>query len=158
MASETLGQGGSVWVAEAGQSDFTADWLVQLSEAGFDTKRVNVVQHSDWNEDVTTPAKLELTRKLATYHRIADGNNTGNGTPGFRTDSSEAWSKALGHESMGYSWQIALVLGNHYNGVDGRYLNEAIAAGGLDFSDTSETCWIFGCDDLEDVNAFFERF
>jgi hypothetical protein len=30
--------------------------------------------------------------------------------------------------------------------------------GGLDFSDASETCWIFGFNDLEDSKAFFQEF
>jgi hypothetical protein len=30
--------------------------------------------------------------------------------------------------------------------------------GGLDFSDTSETTWIFGFNDLVDANDFFEEF
>lgn len=158
LTSEALSQGGSVWVAEAGQSDFTADWLIVLAGAGYDTSRVHVVQHSDWNQDETTPEKLQLTRELSTYHRIADGNVAGNGTPGFKTDSAEMWSAALDHETMGAAWQIAFVLGNHYNGVEGRYLNETIARGGMDFSDVVETCWIFACVDLKDVKAFFERF
>ena len=52
--------GGQVWVAEAGQSDFSADWLqrVYALDLPVDVKaRVHVVQHSDWNESVRSCAR-----------------------------------------------------------------------------------------------------
>jgi hypothetical protein len=157
LAASTLLRGGSVWVAEAGQSDFSADWLERLHRAGLDTKRVHVVQHSDWNESVTTPASLARVRELASYHRIADGNAGGNGTPNFRTANPASWQGALTHPATGGAWRIAREIGNRDNGREGRYLNESIQAGGLDFSDAVESCWIFGCDALADVEAFFTR-
>jgi len=37
-------------------------------------------------------------------------------------------------------------------------LNEAIQAGGLDFSDFAEVCWIFGIEYLKDAKEFFEKY
>jgi hypothetical protein len=53
-------------------------------------------------------------------------------------------------------WDEAINLGNQYNGVDGRYYNESIAKGGLDFSDTSEICYILNLNEIEDSISFFE--
>lgn len=159
--SETLLDGGHVWVAEAGQSDFTADWLEQVREAhpSIETSMyVHVVQHSDWNESVTSPDKLSYVRQHANYHRIADGNAIGNGTPGFKTESKQLWAQATGSDRVGKIWQMARTIANQYNGVEDRYNNEAIAAGGMDFSDVSESCWIFGYEGLHDAGAFFQEF
>jgi len=46
-------------------------------------------------------------------------------------------------------------LGNKYNAKDGRYNNEAVSAGGLDFSDLSEVCWILGLEEIKDTEQFF---
>jgi hypothetical protein len=153
--------GGSVWVAEAGQSDFTADWLAAVAdehpEIDLD-ERVHVVQHSDWNESVTTPEKLAFVKRTGRYHKIADGNATGNGTPGFRSESTNHWRSAFDLPDAGKTWRLAKEIGAQFNGRDGRYDNAAVASGGIDFSDTAETCWIFGFDDLFDVASFFETF
>lgn len=157
----TLLAGGQVWAADAGQSDFSADWLARIyaMDLGVPVKnRVHVVQHSDWNESVTAPEKLAYVQANATYHRIEDGNFTGNGTPGFKLESTHLWDRALTAKSAGEYWRVAREIANRYNGAEGRYLNSAIAAGGMDFSDVSESCWIFGFAHLEDADAFFEAF
>ena len=161
LATETLLAGGQVWVSDAGQSDFTADWLRRVVEThpAVDTaKLVHVVQHSDWNESVTSPDKLAYVQQHTEYHKIADGNYSGNGTPGLNTRSDALWDQVLQSENVGELWAIARSIGNEYNGKENRYLNESIAAGGLDFSDVSEACWIFGFVDLMDATEFFEEF
>jgi len=161
QVSATLSAGGEVWVAEAGQSDFTADWLRAVRELNPDAEtnsRVHVVQHSEWNESVTSPDKLVYVQQHADYQKIPDGNAIGNGTPGFRLESAELWGQALKPGEYGEIWGLARETANTYNGVDGRYDNSAITAGGMDFSDVAETCWIFGFADLEDAAAFFEEF
>jgi hypothetical protein len=155
LVTETLRSGGQVWVAEAGQSDFTADWLKRIESMGLPTRSVHVVQHSDWNEEVTTPGQLAYVKETASYHRIADGNVAGNGTPGFKNDSGEFWPLALA-SGAGNAWRLARIAANRYNGVEGRYLNEAIETGGVDFSDVSETCWIFGLEELVGPGSFFD--
>ncbi|MCB0732683.1 MAG: hypothetical protein KDC88_16790, partial [Ignavibacteriae bacterium] len=55
-------------------------------------------------------------------------------------------------------WNLALTTADKFNGKEDRYLNEAIANGGLDFSDVSETCWIFGYENIIDIEQFFKEF
>lgn len=161
LVIETLNNGGDIWIAEAGQSDFSADMVrhVKLKSPGINTnERINIVQHSQWNQESTTPADLEYVRKHTSYHKIEDGNETGNGTPGFRTDSDTEWARAATDARTGAYWQKARTIGNRYNGESGRYLNKDIKEGGLDFSDASETCWIFGFSNLFDAGQFFDEF
>jgi hypothetical protein len=161
VALETIDKGGAIWVAEAGQSDFTAAVLEQiLSERPQINirNRFHVVQHSNWNEQVTTPEKLDYVRQAATYHKIPDGNAKGNGTPGFRTGMAADRTSTLTNPHLKEVWSLAFDLANQYNGKVGRYLNEAISVGGFDFSDTSEICWMLGLENIADVTEFFEVF
>lgn len=156
-----LNNSGDVWIAEAGQSDFTAALVeaIQAEMPELETEqRIHVVQHSSWNEDVTTPEKLEFVKSNTDYVKIADGNGVGNGTPGFRDPEYSNWKENLTDATLIEIWQHAIDLANQYNGVEGRYNNEAITAGGLDFSDLSEVCWILGLQDIKDTEEFFNRF
>ncbi|PWD98399.1 hypothetical protein [Marinilabilia rubra] len=156
-----LANKGDVWIAEAGQSDFSAALIkaIQKDLPEIDTKqRFHVVQHSDWNEEVTTPECLRFVKTNADYHKIPDGNAEGNGTPGFRTPENIQLKKQIKNPKLLEIWQLAVDLSHQYNGKEGRYNNEAIAAGGVDFSDLSEACWILGLQDIKDVEAFFEVF
>jgi hypothetical protein len=50
MVVDTLNTGGDIWIAEAGQSDFSADTVrqVNLKLPGINTKeRIHIVQHSE---------------------------------------------------------------------------------------------------------------
>jgi hypothetical protein len=161
LVRKTLEDGGRVWAADAGQSDFTADWLKQINDSGLaelSRDNVHVVQHSEWNESVTSPDKLAYVKANTNYHRIEDGNMVGNGTPGFNTASGHLWKTVLADPETGEMWRIARDIGNKYNGKDGRYLNDSIKAGGMDFSDVAESCWIFGYEELLDADAFFAVF
>lgn len=161
LVLETLDAGGTVWIADAGQSDFSAALVgaAQEERPAMDIKpRFQVVQHANWNEEVTSPEALAFVKETATYHKIPDGNAVGNGTPGFRSDEVIDWQAQVKDARLVRIWETAIEIANTYNGVDGRYLNTSIEAGGLDFSDVSETAWIFGFDDLEDANAFFSAF
>lgn len=161
LVRETLDGGGDVWVADGGQSDFSAAVLRSVVATASDpdiARRFHVVQHADWNESVTSPDDLEYLRAKASYHRVPDGNAVGNGSPGFRSEAPVDWRSHIQDARLADVWETAIAIADTYNGVDDRYLNEAVAAGGLDFSDVSETCWIFGFDDLEDADAFFGEF
>ena len=161
MVNETLENGGSVWVADAGQSDFTADWLQLAGAAGLagqGRQNDHVVQHSDWNESVTAPEKLAFVKANARYHRIPDGNAVGNGTPGFNSAEGHLWDAVIADPETGELWRMAREIADEYNGKDNRYLNESIKAGGMDFSDVAESCWIFGYEDLVDAEGFFSLF
>ncbi len=158
---ETLAQGGDVWIADAGQSDFSAELLkaVQKDLPEMETsKRIHVVQHAEWNEEVTTPEKLDFVKQNADYTKIPDGNGVGNGTPGFRDPAFTNWNDKITDPELTEVWQLAIDLGNKYNGKEGRYNNEAILSGGLDFSDLAEVCWILGLEDIKDVEEFFDIF
>lgn len=158
---ETLVQGGDVWIADAGQSDFSAELVqaVQKDLPGIETsKRIHVVQHAEWNEEVTTPEKLDFVKRNADYIKIPDGNGVGNGTPGFRSPEFTNWEDKITDPKLTEIWQLAVDLGNKYNGKEGRYNNEAIMAGGLDFSDLAEVCWMLGLQDIKDVEHFFSLF
>lgn len=160
-ASKTIANGGSVWIAEAGQSNFTAAWVKQLAEQNPTInikEKIHVVQHSDWNESTTEPSKLTYVQTTTDYHKIPDGNAVGNGSPGFKSEGKVTWEPLLNDEHLTEVWNTAIGLGNFYNGKDKRYLNESIAAGGLDFSDLSEVCYILGLNELKDTDAFFYYF
>jgi hypothetical protein len=159
----TLNGGGTVWIAEAGQSDFTADLVRKLKSSGsnVNTKdRIKVIQHSQWNEDQTTSADLSYVKANTGYRKIADGNVVGNGTPGFKTSSGSLWSKATSLSGgAGACWSEARTVANANNRSGGGYHeNSAIEAGGMDFSDTVEITFITGFNSLKDATAFFNTF
>ena len=157
----TLFNGGQIWIADAGQSDFSAKWIKALlaMQPQLDAKkRIHIVQHSNWNEEVTAPELLNYVKSTVDYHKIPDGNAVGNGTPGFRLDQKIDWEAYLKNsDHLKKVWELAVSIGNKYNGKEGRYLNTSVAAGGLDFSDLSEVCYILGIEELKDGDAFFER-
>lgn len=168
-AGPVLVKGGHVWIMEGGQSDVSAETLRQIlaaSDSADIASRFHVVQHSDWNEQVTTPNDLAFVQETADYIKIADGNVTGNGTPGFQTSDGSAWPALLAAEDVGVIWQQTKDLAARHNGSGrtaetiaiGGYNNQAIGAGGLDFSDASEMAYIFGYESLADVDAFVEAF
>ena len=161
LVTSTLKEGGDVWIAEAGQSDFSAD-IIRTVKTGLpeiDTKtRIHIVQHSNWNENNTAPDDLAFVKENTFYHKIPDGNVAGNGSPGFKSDVPVKWRDTIHNNRLSRIWEMALEIANRYNGKDGRYRNPAIAAGGMDFSDASEACWIFGFNNLENINQFFDQF
>ncbi|MEO1486141.1 MAG: hypothetical protein AAFU57_10350 [Bacteroidota bacterium] len=161
LAKTTLENHGDVWIAEAGQSDFSAV-LIQALQTDIPeiriSERVHLVQHSNWNEDVTTPTALKFVQRSVDYQKIPDGNALGNGTPGFQSAEYDNWSDHIQNPELLATWEMAITMGNQYNGKEGRYLNKAIAEGGLDFSDFSEICWILKLNNLENVADFFEHY
>lgn len=157
----TLAEEGNIWIAEAGQSDFTAA-LIKAIQADLPelniAQRIHVVQHSDWNEKSTSEESLQFVKEHTEYHKIPDGNATDNGTPGFRSAETIPWQTEITDPQLTAVWELAIALSNMYNGKDERYNNKAIAAGGLDFSDLSEVCWILGTEDIKDATEFFSLF
>lgn len=161
LAKKTLEAGGRIWIAEAGQSDFSAAWIQAIREAGadFDTKNnIHLVQHGAWNEQNTHPDKLRFVQEFTSYHKIPDGNSPGNGTPGYRSESTTDWTEKITNEDLKEVWNLAKELCRQYNGKDGRYNNTAISGGGFDFSDLSEVTWILDINNAENVEQFFKVF
>ncbi|QYJ07537.1 hypothetical protein [Qipengyuania flava] len=151
----TIAAGGKVWVAEAGQSDVTAAAVERLPKAMW--TRVHVVQHSYWNESMTSKEAMQTVVYNTRYHRIQDGNFPDNGSPAFNTDDGSHWQALLADKRIGPIWAEAKRLSDLHNPV-AAYVNPAVAKGGLDFSDTVEIAYIFGFDDMEGVGDFVERF
>lgn len=161
LVLNALEAGGTIWIAEAGQSDFSAALVRAVREElpDLDVKRrIQIVQHGEWNEKMTTPEDLAFVKEAATYHKIPDGNQVGNGTPGFLSGEGVDWQAYVADPRLVSIWNTAIAIANSYNGVDGRYLNKSIQNGGLDFSDVAEVTWIFGFSGLADARAFFSEF
>ena len=161
LVKTTLENGGDIWIAEAGQSDFSAELIKAIQSDLNDintTQRIHIVQHSDWNEENTSPINLAFVKENADYNRIPDGNAIGNGSPGFVSHEYTEWRSKIKDPKLLEIWQHSIDLANKYNGEDGRYNNPAIADGGLDFSDLAEVCWIFGLEDIKDVEHFFNLY
>jgi hypothetical protein len=161
IVMKTLEKGGDVWIAEAGQSDFTAALIRNIRKTyslAETIKHIHVVQHSDWNESVTSQDDLKYVKENSSYNKIPDGNVVGNGSPGLKTDEILNLKKYISDSKVLHIWNMAIEIANKYNGKDNRYENPAIAKGGLDFSDVAETCWIFGFNNIVDVKEFFKEF
>lgn len=161
IVEATLANHGDIWIAEAGQSDFSAELLKNIQAYMPETEisqHIHVVQHSDWNEQVTSPGSLLFIKQNTDYRKIPDGNIVGNGTPGFRSSEYTDLKNKIKNPELIEIWQLAVDLGNKYNGKEGRYNNEAISAGGLDFSDLSEVCWILGIEYIKDAEHFFDLY
>ncbi|WP_299127139.1 hypothetical protein [uncultured Winogradskyella sp.] len=158
-AIKTLNNGGNIWIAEAGQSDFSASLVkkIQNNTNQLNTKnRVFIVQHSDWNEQMTRAENLAFVKKHCNYQKIPDGNKANNGSPGYATSNPIDWENILDDKEILSIWTLATTLANTYNGVQNRYLNKTIKAGGLDFSDFSEVHHILNLEELNTCSAFFK--
>lgn len=151
----TLARGGKVWVAEAGQSDVTAAAVKRLPKPLW--IGVNVVQHSYWNETQTNPEAMDVVVYNTRYHRVQDGNFPDNGSPAFNTRDGSFWVPLTNDRVIGALWTEARRLSNLHN-PRAAYVNPAVAAGGLDFSDSVEVAYIFGFGDMEGVGDFVRRF
>lgn len=155
--SSVLASGGDVWIMEAGQSDFSAAVLRSLLttyQPETLRTRIHIVQHSNWNEGATTPEDLDTTKRLSDYIKIADGNSPDNGTPDFYIPESHLWPDVLANPRIGPIWTEAKHLADLHNPTSA-YVNPAVEAGGMDFSDTAEAAYIFGFEDLPNAAAFF---
>jgi len=158
IALQVLAEEGDIWIAEGGQSDFSATLVkeIQAEKPALNTKEhIHIVQHADWNEEVTSPGSLIFVKNNTDYKKIPDGNTMGNGTPGFRSNEIIHLEEFIQVPHLLTVWQLAIELANKNNGKDGRYLNESIRSGGLDFSDFSEICWILGLQDIKNAEEYF---
>lgn len=161
IVRSTLNAKGDIWIAEAGQSDFTAELIKAIQKDMPEiniSERIHVVQHSDWNEKSTSKPALKFVKESAHYHKIPDGNFLDNGSPGYHTSEVVNWQDNIKNPKLVAIWNLSITLSDQYNGKDGRYNNKAISTGGLDFSDLSETCFILGLQDIRDIDEFFTKY
>jgi hypothetical protein len=132
-----LDAGGDIWVAEAGQSDFTADVVAEIKSRQpslSTTTRIHVVQHSTWNEDETTPEDLTYVQANTNYVKIDDGNVDNNTADLMQTESDWWKNMAYNNVAMGSAWDTTLTY----------FLANYDTPGYIDFSDTVEMLHILG--------------
>ena len=119
LVKTTLENGGDIWIAEAGQSDFSAELIKAIQSDLNDintTQRIHIVQHSDWNEENTSPINLAFVKENADYNRIPDGNAIGNGSPGFLSHEYTEWRSKIKDPKLLEIWQHSIDVANKYNG------------------------------------------
>lgn len=138
----TLNADGDVYVKEGGQSDITAAVVKLLRQEHPEIatrQRIHVVQHSNWNENQTTPEALEYVKGNTHYVRIKDANrylNVEGGDAAFE-------KSAMAHPVFGPGWKAAF---EYYP-----------PAQRLDFSDTGELLHILGLGEIG-IKDFMKRF
>ncbi len=148
--AQTLANGGDVWVAEGGPSDFTTAVLRGLSSRfpGLNLKRVHVVQHSErFNEGQTE--NIAFVRDTTSYVNVPNGN-IANGSADLRMQSSEFVSRARASRDQ-IAWNAAFAYLPPSCGV----ITETCK---LDFSDTVELLYIVGDDSTESIIDFADRY
>lgn len=164
-----LTEGGKVWVAEAGQSDITADWVAALIADGVSEATIKanviVVQHSDWNEDQTTSNDLAYVKSMCNYQTINDGNGTSTArdpgapaTPAYRSTNTSYQDRALASQNIKAKamWQEAKWVIDDENYFPS---HSSISVGGVDYSDVVESHWIFGAPtDCDTNDEFWDKF
>lgn len=169
-----LAQGGKAWVQEAGQSDFTRDWVQALLESGVHPaivkNNVIVVQHSQWNEDKTTPEDLAFVKKMTDYRAIDDGNkpqrkfdlNNRRGplTPEYVNAQSKWLESAISADNSNKDAQVLWLEAKRIiDEIGFSAKHSTIPNGGVDFSDIVETWWILDLGQpAVTIHAFWERY
>ncbi|MDO7083525.1 hypothetical protein WNY51_05160 [Pseudocolwellia sp. AS88] len=158
--NKTLSKNGRIWITEAGQSDFTQELLEALTEFGikYSKDQIIVVQHSTWNEKETSVDALAFVKNQTTYIKIEDGNKEDNGSPGFNNKGYLVNQLENTQLISSKAWTEANKISKKYNGVNGRYNNQAIADGGADFSDLVEVTYILDITNVATVTDFFAKF
>lgn len=142
--TDVLSNGGDVWVAEGGPSDFTAKVLRNIANQfpSLNLKKVHVIQHSSgnaFNEAQTSRSNIELIKRVADYRAIPNGNGGGNGSAGLRNNSSFFVATAR-QSRFSSEWNAAF-----------SYLNPNER---LDFSDTVELLYMINDTSTQTVDDF----
>lgn len=125
---QTLRDGGTVWIAEGGMGDFTLDvtqW-VQSQNGSVDLKKINSVQHSNWNINNSGQGVYDELRNLITVTKIPDGNGDYNSNGG---GNKQKFANEAASGSYAALWSKI------WEG-DGGWQKK------IDFSDTAELLWI----------------
>jgi hypothetical protein len=154
--ASTLSNGADVWVAEGGQSDFTAAVVRQIESrySNINLKRIHVIQHSAgsgaYNEDFTDSANLSYLKNKTTYQPIANGNVGGNGSADLNQQSFYFVSTARASR-FSAEWNA----GFRYLPPDCTLRTENCK---LDFSDTVELLYIVDDKSTQNVNDFANNY
>jgi len=184
-AKAAIDRGGKVYVMEAGNSDFTADWVKELQDDGMSAKvtrsQIVVVQHSSWNESQTTSIDrrtkegnqsrtadetvvLNYVKGHTDYRRIADGNGK-NATPAYNQGNSKWLDLAEDPKNPNtHARSLWIAAEKAMSTVYSRSPNtyprySPIKSRGVDFSDAVEAWYIFNCGDSADtIEKFWQRY
>ncbi|MEM6900124.1 MAG: hypothetical protein AAF583_10170 [Pseudomonadota bacterium] len=158
-----LDAGADIWIADAGQHDFSHDVVAQILEVrpDLDTRqRIKVVQHSDWNREQSRLNKTNQLISWVNYQKISDGNEPLNGTPDFENEEFTDWQSAVTNPENAVVWELAVATGlkEMKRPITGSRINPGMLNGSLDFSDMVEVCWMLGFTDVEmpGIEEFFE--
>ncbi len=143
----TIDSGGSVWVADAAVSDFTAQVVREVERLRPElplSEIVHVVQHSNGNHNSTDAEDLAYLGSTIDYVRIEDGNEP-NKTADLNAPSPEFMEAALAGR-YAEAWRFAFEMLDPTKTVD--------------FSDTVEVLHIIGVgvDDVADPAGFAAYF
>ena len=153
--TDTLSQGGDVWIAEGGPGDFTADVLRSIQQQSNECNwknRIHLIQHSTTNETNTGRSRnddrdndLAYTRSNTHYVKIADGNSPNATADLYANNNTQAQNATFVNQALNSSsrryWQAGFnFLGP---GTDGD-APVGRQGGKLDFSDTVELLHILG--------------
>lgn len=150
----TLNAGGDIWIAEGGQSDFSADVVREIKkrQSGLDTAgRIHLIQHGAWNEDHTTSEDLSYVKSYTDYRRIDDGNED-NDTADLRQPESAWFIETVKKNSKyGAGWRAAF---DYY--MPRQWSSQSM----IDFSDTVELLYILDIpkSQVGNINDFANEF
>ncbi len=144
--AQVLSNGGEIWVAEGGPSDFTASILQSLNSRypSLNLKKIHVVQHSagtGFNE--ANSARIGVVKRLADYRVIPNGNIGGNGSANFNSRSTFFVNVARQSEYAS-EWNAA------FNYLDPNRR--------LDFSDTVELLYLINDTSTKTVDDFARNY
>ncbi|MEM9445469.1 MAG: Ig-like domain-containing protein [Verrucomicrobiota bacterium] len=166
--------GGVVFVAEAGQSNITADWVEVLIDEGVSPSLIKsnvvVVQHSRWNENQSSEDDLVYVKEQTSYIKIDDGNmdydeggkngKKGEQTPAYKSSDltyiQEVISPLNSNEAAKGLWNLAeeVIIDSGWPGAP-----YSPIPGGVDFSDTVEVWWIMEINTKADtIRKFWDRY
>lgn len=150
----TLAQGGNVWIAEGGSSDFTSDVVnkVKADQPTANTKgQIHVVQSSTYNQNqLTDPTKLQNVENNTDYLLIPSNYTS------YTSYDTALWTLAEGSSRVGNLWTTTKSLLDRLNGTTG-YNDQPITAGGMALEDTTEMDYIFQWN-LPSMESFFQTF
>ncbi len=139
--TDVIDRGGKVFVAEGGQSDFTADVIrLLINNGNYNRNDVEVIQHSIWNEEQSSQQDLNFVRQNTVYLKIEDGNGA-NATADLNQKSNNFLQWASNRNNSN-KWDEAFNFLNPDNK--------------LDFSDTVELLHILdiGLDQISSPDTF----
>jgi hypothetical protein len=154
---QTIENGGNVYVAEGGQSDFTFAAATYVQEHGGDTSKIHIVQHSNWNENNTSDGVLDQLECMGVKYTKIDDGNSANSTADLNVTGSSSSADYFEEAALNSQWADAWQSAFNYldpNTDTGNYNT----GGRIDFSDTVELLYILGLNEIETVEDFADTF